>query len=131
LESFILLGEIPCDKAFPGAPTALFKRQKSIFYIKCREISTIPGNEIFAKHLLAQGIKSCILAPVIKDDKLLGIMELVSSKPKQLNSINANNLDLIPIVDTLERYNSDLENQLEAIIQREYTAIHSSVYWKF
>jgi hypothetical protein len=60
-------------------------------------------------------------------------MELVSSKPKQLNSINANNLDLILpyIVDTLERYNSDLENQLEAIIQREYTAIHSSVYWKF
>jgi hypothetical protein len=58
----------------------------------------------------------CILAPVIKDDKLLGIMELVSSKPKQLNSINANNLDLILpyIVDTLERYNSDLENQLEA-----------------
>jgi hypothetical protein len=53
-------------------------------------------------------------------------MELVSSKPKQLNSINANNLDLILpyIVDTLERYNSDLENQLEAIIQREYTAIH-------
>jgi hypothetical protein len=52
-------------------------------------------------------------------------MEL-SSKPKQLNSINANNLDLILpyIVDTLERYNSDLENQLEAIIQREYTAIH-------
>jgi hypothetical protein len=52
-------------------------------------------------------------------------MELVSSKPK-LNSINANNLDLILpyIVDTLERYNSDLENQLEAIIQREYTAIH-------
>jgi hypothetical protein len=57
-------------------------------------------------------------------------MELVSSKPKQLNSINANNLDLTTyIVDTLERYNSDLENQLEAIIQREYTAIHP-VYWK-
>jgi hypothetical protein len=39
-------------------------------------------------------------------------MELVSSKPKQLNSINAHNLDLILpyIVDTLERYNSDLEN---------------------
>jgi hypothetical protein len=58
-------------------------------------------------------------------------MELVSSKPKQLNSINANKISLPYIVDTLERYNSDLENQLEAIIQREYTAIHSSVYWKF
>jgi hypothetical protein len=56
-------------------------------------------------------------------------MELVSSKPKQLNSINANNLDLILpyIVDTLERYNSDLENQLEAIIQREYT-LHIPVF---
>jgi uncharacterized membrane protein len=39
--------------------------------------------------------------------------------PNQSSNINANNLDLIlPIVDTLERYNSDLENQLEAIIQR-------------
>jgi hypothetical protein len=56
-------------------------------------------------------------------------MELVSSKPKQLNSIT-NKISLPYIVDTLERY-SDLENQLEAIIQREYTAIHSSVYWKF
>jgi hypothetical protein len=39
------------------------------------------------------------------------------------------NLDLIlPYIVDTERYNSDLENQLEAIIQREYTAIHSSVY---
>jgi GAF domain-containing protein len=111
------------DKAFLGAPTALLN-DKSIFYIKCREILHNSRNEIFAKHLLAQGIKSCILAPVIKDDKLLGIMELVSSKPKQLNSINANNLDLILYRRYTKRYNSDLENQLEAIIQREYTAIH-------
>jgi hypothetical protein len=85
LESFILLGEneIPCDKAFPVLQRSL-NDKKSIFYIKCREILTIPGNEIFAKHLLAQGIKSCILAPVIKEDKLLGIMELVSSKPKAI-----------------------------------------------
>jgi GAF domain-containing protein len=73
----------PATKLFPVLLQRSFKRQKKYFHIKCREILTIPG-EIFAKHLLAQGIKSCILAPVIKDDKLLGIMELVSSKPKQL-----------------------------------------------
>jgi hypothetical protein len=136
LESFILLdeNEIPCEKAFLGCSFSTLLEDKKPFSISNVEhFSTIPGNEIFAKHLLAQGIKSCILAPVIKDNKLLGIMELVSSQPRQLNSINANNLDLILpyIVDTLERYNTDLENQLEAIIQREYTAIHSSVYWKF
>lgn len=136
LESFILLdeNEIPCEKAFLGCSFSTLLEDKKPFSISNVEhFSTIPGNEMFAKHLLAQGIKSCILAPVIKDNKLLGIMELVSSQPRQLNSINANNLDLILpyIVDTLERYNTDLENQLEAIIQREYTAIHSSVYWKF
>jgi hypothetical protein len=34
------------------------------------------------------------------------------------------------VIDTLERYNNDMQNQVEAIIQREYT-IHPSVYWKF
>jgi hypothetical protein len=136
LESFVLLdeNEIPCEKAFLGCSFSTLLEDKKPFSISNVEhFSTLPGNEMFAQHLLAQGIKSCILAPVIKDNKLLGIMELVSSKPRQLNSINANNLELILpyIVDTLERYNTDLENQLEAIIQREYTAIHSSVYWKF
>lgn len=136
LESFILLdeNEIPCEKAFLGCSFSTLLQDKKPFSISNVEhFSTIPGNEMFAKHLLAQGIKSCILAPVIKDNKLLGIMELVSSQPRQLNSINANNLDLILpyIVDTFERYNTDLANQLEAIIQREYTSIHSSVYWKF
>jgi GAF domain-containing protein len=42
-----------------------------------------------------QGIQSCILAPVIKGDKLLGIIELVSSQTGELNPLNANNLDLI------------------------------------
>ena len=31
----------------------------------------------------------------------------------------------------MERYNTDKENRVEAVVQREYTAIHPSVYWKF
>jgi hypothetical protein len=59
--------------AFPGAPTA-FKRQKKYFHI-IKKFSTIPGNEIFAKHLLAQALKAAF-STCNKDDKLLGIMEL-------------------------------------------------------
>ena len=90
-------------------------------------------NEKLGEHFLKLNIKSCILAPVIKNGKLLGIIELVSGKPRELNSINVNNLDLILpyVVDTLERYKNDMRYQIEAIIQREYTAIHPSVYWKF
>ncbi|WP_291130933.1 GAF domain-containing protein [Flavobacterium sp. UBA7682] len=90
-------------------------------------------NDAFAKHLRSQNIQSCILAPVVKNDEILGVFELSSEKPRALNSINANKLDLILpyLVDTLSRYRMDLQNQIEAIIQNEYTSIHSSVYWKF
>jgi len=87
----------------------------------------------FANHLLAQNIRSCIFAPIVKNGKLLGFIELVSSRAKELNSINANKLVyILPfITDTIDRYYSELQNEIDAIIQKEYTAIHDSVYWKF
>lgn len=134
--SFVLNNqeELDCESSVFGCSLKNILLSKKPFAISnVEKFGSIEGNHDLAQHFLSQNIKSCILAPVIKDDKLLGIMELVSSQIGELNSLNANNLDLILpyIVDTLERYNSDLQNQVEAIIQREYTAIHASVYWKF
>jgi hypothetical protein len=136
VESFILNDneKLDCENTVFGCSLKNILVSKKPFSISnVSQFSKIHGNEDFAEHLLSQNIQSCILAPVIKGKKLLGIIELVSSEIGKLNSLNANNLDLILpyIVDTLERYNFDLENQLEALIQREYTAIHASVYWKF
>ncbi|MFN3754496.1 GAF domain-containing protein [Flavobacterium sp.] len=108
--------------------------KKEIFIISNIDtFSTKKGNEGLGKHLKSQNIQSCLLAPVVKDNELLGVFELASEKPRALNSINANKLDLILpyLVDTMSRYRLDLQNQIEAVIQKEYTAIHSSVYWKF
>ncbi|TRX41345.1 GAF domain-containing protein [Flavobacterium restrictum] len=90
-------------------------------------------NENLGNHLLRQGIQSAVFAPITKNNVLLGIVELVASTPRVLNSLNAEKLELILpyLVDTIERYNTDMLHQVEAIIQREYTAIHPSVYWKF
>ncbi|MFA9188307.1 GAF domain-containing protein [Flavobacterium sp. FBOR7N2.3] len=133
--SFIIQNnEVECCNAFHGCSlNALLEAKESISISNVETFATIPGNEKFGQLLLSQNIKSCIFSPVVKDNKLLGIIEMVSATPRQLNSINANNLKLIlpNIVDTLERHDTDLLNQIEAIIQREYTAIHSSVYWKF
>jgi hypothetical protein len=92
-----------------------------------------PLDAKFAEHLLEQEIKSCILAPIVKNGKLLGFVELVSSGARELNSINANKLAyILPfLTDTLDRFYSELQNEIDAIIQNEYTAIHHSVYWKF
>ncbi|RNC87687.1 MAG: GAF domain-containing protein [Winogradskyella sp.] len=80
-----------------------------------------------------QGIQSAIFAPIANEEGLMGILEIVSEKPRVLNSINANKLiDVMPyIVSAVERSKSEEENLIEAIIQKECTSIHSSVHWRF
>ena len=85
------------------------------------------------KTLKEQGIKSAILAPIANENGLMGILEIVSYKPKVLNSINANKLvDVMPfIVTAVERSKNEEVNLIEAIIQKECTSIHPSVHWRF
>jgi hypothetical protein len=85
------------------------------------------------QHFKDQNIQSFILAPVIKDDVLLGILELVSPRPRELNSVTANKLDIVMpfLVDTVDRKVHELENRVRSVIQSYYTTLHPSVYWKF
>ena len=109
--------------------------QKTYFAISdiAASLKNDPDN-VMARRFLDQGIKSVILAPVIKNNHLLGIIELVSENPGELNSINANQLEnVMPyITDTIDRaVQLYAKNQIQAVIQNEYTTIHPSVYWKF
>ena len=91
------------------------------------------GRAPHIKSLYEQGIKSAIFAPIANDEGLMGILEIVSEKPKVLNSINANKLvDVMPfIVSAVERSKNEEANLIEAIIQKECTSIHPSVHWRF
>lgn len=136
LGSFLLHieNEIDCKNIMLGCSFNNFlENKKAIVISNVEKFASLAGNENLGSSLLKQNIHSCIFAPIIKDDIILGVIELVSANPRALNSINANKLDLILpyLIDTAERYNTDKQNQIEAIIQREYTAIHPSVYWKF
>jgi hypothetical protein len=79
------------------------------------------------------GVKSAIFAPITKDNKIMGILEIVSENPFLLNSINAQKLvDVMPfIITAVERSKNEELNLIEAIIQKECTSIHSSVHWRF
>ena len=85
------------------------------------------------KSLYEQGFKSAILAPIADEGKLLGVLELVSPKVNELNSINAVKLeDVMPyIVTAVMRSIEEEQNLIDAIIQHECTTVHESVYWKF
>lgn len=90
------------------------------------------GNSL-GEHLKKQGIHSFILAPIVKDGTLLGILELVSPRTRELNSVTANKLDIVMpfLVDTIDRKIHELQDRVRSVIQQHYTTLHPSVYWKF
>ncbi|MFP9114006.1 GAF domain-containing protein [Flavobacterium sp. RHBU_3] len=137
VKSHILNGinEMDCDAMFCSDDLDEIMHDRKYFVISDVErfIEENPTETAMAQHLLSQDIRSLILAPIIKNDRFYGFIELVSARAKDLNTINANKLEFVTpfITDTIERYYSELQNEVDAIIQNEYTAIHHSVYWKF
>ncbi|PWV48774.1 GAF domain-containing protein [Chitinophaga sp. S165] len=95
-------------------------------------LQTEPENGM-ARLLTEQHIQSVILAPVIKNGVPLGVLELASPNTGDLNSINAPQLEAVMpyISDTIDKQHSYMQNQVQALIQNEYTTVHPSVYWKF
>ncbi|MFH6960463.1 GAF domain-containing protein [Flavobacterium aquidurense] len=136
LQSFLLSKdqEVDCKNAFFGCSFEnLLDNKEPLVISSVKKFIEQSENKKLGEHLLKQGIQSCVFAPIIKDGHLLGVVELVSRKEKDLNSVNATKLELVLpyLTDTIDRYNTDMQHQIEAIIQREYTTIHPSVYWKF
>ncbi|KAF2517266.1 GAF domain-containing protein [Flavobacterium foetidum] len=136
IASFLLHStqEVDCKNAFFGCSFENLLDKKEPFVISnVKKFIEESPNKNLGEHLLRQGIQSCVFAPVTKDGQLLGVIELVSENPRDLNTVNATKLDLVLpyLTDTIDRYNTDMQHQVEAIIQREYTTIHPSVYWKF
>lgn len=83
--------------------------------------------------LLKQGIKSVAVAPLYYQNELIGVLELGSPKPNDLNSLNAIKLNgILPLFSTAVRRSvEELDSNIQAIIKEECTAIHPSVEWRF
>ncbi|RYD84780.1 MAG: GAF domain-containing protein, partial [Sphingobacteriales bacterium] len=98
-----------------------------------KDVPAADSDSSFIHRFLNQGIRSFIIAPVVKNGVLLGMLEVVSGTAKALNSINANKLEVVMpfLTETVERLITEAQNQVRAIIQEKYTTIHPSVYWKF
>lgn len=133
--SFILNGKLMnncrtgiCSDSFD----ALIKEKKK-FSIPNVEAYARKNNNELSKNLIENEVKSCILAPLAKNGKLIGVLELVSKRKNELNRINAIKLDeILPyIVTAADRSITNFENRIKAVIQNECTSIHPSVLWIF
>ncbi|AEM70011.1 hypothetical protein Murru_0964 [Allomuricauda ruestringensis DSM 13258] len=137
MESYILNGKDmeDCDCTFCNYTHEKLFKENKYFAISNVEkyFEESKGETQPYKSLLEQGIKSAILAPIAVNGNLLGVLELVSGKVNELNSVNANKLDdVMPyIVAAVMRTIEEEENLIDAVIQHECTSVHPSVYWKF
>ena len=123
-----------CNEALcQGSYKKLLKENDYFAISNVNKYFELSGGNPPYKSLKEQNIKSAIFAPIADEGELLGVLELVSNKVNELNSINANKLvDIMPyIVATVLRSKIEEENLIDAIIQHECTSVHSSVYWKF
>ncbi|RYU91432.1 GAF domain-containing protein [Mucilaginibacter terrigena] len=136
LKSFLLPDNVEEECFDALCVNSLVKLIEQRMYFAVSDVAKFLEGEpdnVMAQRFVAQGIKSLIMAPVVKNGHLLGIIELVSNRVGDLNSINANQLEIVMpyITDTIDRQYSYMQNQIQALIQNEYTTIHPSVYWKF
>ncbi len=136
LESYIVQGNgeheahsLLCTSSY----NCLIKKKQYYAISDVNELLAIDPEHRLGNYFHQQGINSFILAPVVKHGKLLGVLEIVSLRAKELNSINANKLQVVMpfMTDNIERVIAEMQNQIQAVIQEKYTAIHGSVYWKF
>ena len=94
-------------------------------------VKEFPGN--IGEHFEKENVQSFVLAPVIKNGALLGILELASPRKYEFNSVTANKLEIVMpfLTDTVDRKMHEMQNRVQAVIQDNYTTLHPSVYWKF
>jgi len=105
-------------------------------YIAFSDLSNLSAkgtDKLVLKHLEAANYRSLILAPVSDGAKLLGVLEIASPRTGELNSITANKLDVVMphFTDKLNQMSFEMENKIQAMIQRNFTTLHASVNWKF
>jgi len=136
-ESFLLSGKehLPSDHVLCSNSHRVLLEQKAFYSISDvnKYFKLSEGKAPQYATLNKLGFKSAILAPVANTHQLFGVLEIVSPTNLALNSLNANKLiDVLPYILTLvERKTNEEQNLIQAVIQKECTAIHPSVSWKF
>ena len=129
------LKQIDCNNFFCDQTiNNLFSKHEIVAISDVEKYGAQTNKNDFYNRLKANGIQSIILIPIkASSGKDLSIVEIASSRPLELNSINQNKLkDIIPVFKAaINRFSDEHTNIIEATIQEHYTTIHPTVKWRF
>lgn len=85
------------------------------------------------KALLESGVKNILLAPLVDEGEVIGILELATDSPGAINPTNTHRVEhVLPMFTAaVKRVKEEMFTEVRALIQEECTAIHPSVNWRF
>ncbi|MEM8558393.1 MAG: hypothetical protein AAGG50_11275, partial [Bacteroidota bacterium] len=88
---------------------------------------------VLGQKLAEAGYRTLVVAPLRVGDDFVGFLELGSTRPGVLSTLNVREIEEIATLfaSALKRNRDAEENRLQALIKQQYTAIHPSVEWRF
>ena len=126
-----------CDECAPTCPNRASSHYAAVFRgtdpVIVQDLKKSRVRTGYEHHLRKHGHRSLLIYPLHVEGKLVGLMELASPRPGDLNAFNARRLvDVVPLfATTLKRNLDELDDRVQALIKRKYTAIHPAVEWRF
>jgi len=97
------------------------------------DIKNYPNATEIEKSVLKSGYRNLLVAPLIYNDEVIAIMELVSPEPGTINPFNTLKLREIYNLFALSiaRFNDEFNKKIQSVIKEKCTSIHPSIEWKF
>ncbi|MBJ6116800.1 GAF domain-containing protein [Pontibacter sp. BT310] len=85
------------------------------------------------KILLEDGIRNLIIAPLQYEGHIIGLLEVASPIPGELNALSMIRLkEILPLFAlAMHRGLEELRSSIQNVIKEKYTAIHPVVEWRF
>lgn len=85
------------------------------------------------KYYFKEGGRSLILCPLKQKNEMIGMLEIISKEPKQLKATHISRIEgALPLFTLgLEKTLEQLNNQVDRVIKKKFTAVQPAVEWKF
>ena len=101
--------------------------------IVVEDLNVFPNPTKIERQLLEMGIRNLIIAPLLYEGRIIGLIELASPIPGELNALSTIKLkDILPLFAlSMNRGLEELRSSIQRIIKEKYTAIHPIVEWRF
>ena len=106
------------------------RRREPIFI---EDIAAMPTRSPKEEMLLQKGIRSIVVAPLLYQRELIGMLSLGSPHPGDLNALITPRLqEVLPLFSVaVKRSVNELHSRVESFIKEQFTAIHPVVEWRF